>query len=241
MVERRAVEHGAAVRDGRAEHVLGEMGILHHRRRAVQQIEHDRDGKVVRHRQDPHDAIRRPDAQAAVRSGHALQQALVRDHDAFARPGRAGAEPDECGIERRELRLIERQFVADRDLAHLAAFSDDRAHARLADHPLALGRREFAGDGHETFSRAHDGQREHDVGDAVRTIEPHARSPDRADPRSRGVAHFEEPPIRNLLARADERGRAAVGVLEDAFDDVHVVKRARAARTEAASQCPVSA
>ena len=71
-MKRRAVEHRASVPAGGSEHVFGEVGVDDERRRAAAQIEHDRHREMVRHGQNPHDAVRRADAQAAVGGGDAF-------------------------------------------------------------------------------------------------------------------------------------------------------------------------
>ena len=241
MVERRAVEHRAAVPPRRRQHVFGEVGIDDERRRARAQVEHDRHGEMVRHRQNPHDAVRRADAQAAVGGGDALEQAFVRDDNALARARRAGTEADERGVQRGKGAFVETGIVRERDLAQRARtrrrsrrrrFRGGCARVRAAASSLASGTRHLPG--------AHDGQREDDVRDAVRAIQRDARGRHGGERSGGGLGAFDQLAVGDLLAVADQRDGAPVGGGEN-FSTMFIAANAsRAARTAAASSAAMN-
>ena len=157
MVERRAVENRAAVLTGGGKHLFAQMGIDDDRSRAVQQIQHDRHGKMVRHRQDPNDAILRADAQAPVSGGDAGQQRFVRNNHPFAGARGAGTETDEGRVNRGKGMLVEPEVRCDWHLPDVARRVHDGTHAGFADEALAFGGGEFAGQRHEAFAGVNDG------------------------------------------------------------------------------------
>ena len=67
--------------------------------RAIPEVEHDRDSKVVRHGEHPENAVRGRDAEALVCSCDAVQKGFVGKRDAFGMASGAGSESNEGGFD----------------------------------------------------------------------------------------------------------------------------------------------
>ena len=98
IMKRRRVKHGALPAiDGVQKHARQKMA-RQHDGRSVREIKHDRDEKMMRHRQAPHHRVARADFQNFIRGGDAVANGFVRKRHAFARAGRAGSETNESEI-----------------------------------------------------------------------------------------------------------------------------------------------
>ncbi len=83
-VIRRSVQQGRVLGGGELEDRPRERARGQEDRGAVSQVEQDRNHEVVRHRQQPEDALARPDAQPAVRRRETREDRRVTENHALA-------------------------------------------------------------------------------------------------------------------------------------------------------------
>ena len=194
MMERRTIQDRAFVAQRGVQNVLRQMAPHDDRRRAFQEIEHDRNRKMVSHREDPDNPVVWRDPQPPVAGFDPRHERRMGKHDAFRAAGRAGAEPDKCRGQSRDGRLLEPQFLRGalrfqkkggrqfRDffcalLATWPEHSSSQHHGMHPDRPdqrLAFGRCQFARHRHQASARAQNRQRKNDVVRAVGACQSHA-------------------------------------------------------------------
>ena len=97
MVEGRGVEHGRARARAELEHGSRERACGQQDGGAAREIEQDRHHEVMRHREEPEDAIVGSDREAPVRGFETREDRRVPEDDALAPVRRARREPQVGG------------------------------------------------------------------------------------------------------------------------------------------------
>ena len=171
----RRVEHGRALARGELEDRPRERARRQQDRRAAREVEQDRHHEVMRHRQQPQDAVGRADAEPAVRGVEAREDRGVAEDHALAPAGGAGGEAQIRGPERRELalaRAVDRLRCRPREELEVGAlavgaFERDLVEARALGEALEHRARVVVGDRHEAGVGGEDRERELDEARAL--------------------------------------------------------------------------